>query len=131
MGIDIYARWRGQSAAEVEQQYTGFAVDHGHVGYLREAYHGAPYATRALLPEAFAETLILAYPAGVPIEAGKMRARLAAVLDVARERECTIYGHDEHHRETRAVLASIEAFVRLCEEKEAATGEPCRIVASF
>ena len=46
MGIDIYARWNGQSSAEQQAQYTGFSIEHGHVGYLREAYHGAPYATR-------------------------------------------------------------------------------------
>jgi predicted Rossmann fold nucleotide-binding protein DprA/Smf involved in DNA uptake len=45
MGIDIYARWKGQTRQEQEAQYTGFSVVHGHLGYLREAYHGEPYAT--------------------------------------------------------------------------------------
>lgn len=38
---------------ERRAQQTGFSVVHGHVGYLREAYHGEPYATRVLVPEAF------------------------------------------------------------------------------
>jgi len=42
-------RWNGQTKAEIEAQYTGFSVVHGHVGYLREAYHGAPYATEYLV----------------------------------------------------------------------------------
>jgi hypothetical protein len=53
MGIDIYARWKGQTDAETQTQMTGFSVVHGHVGYLREAYHGEPYATKYLLREAF------------------------------------------------------------------------------
>jgi hypothetical protein len=32
---------------------AGFSVEHGHLGYLREAYHGEPYATRVLVPESF------------------------------------------------------------------------------
>jgi hypothetical protein len=31
-------------------------VLHGHVVYLREAYHGEPYATRVLVHEAFEPT---------------------------------------------------------------------------
>ena len=53
MGIDIYARWKGQTEAEEQAQNTGFSAVHGHVGYLREAYHGEPYATRYLAAEAF------------------------------------------------------------------------------
>jgi hypothetical protein len=46
MGIDIYMRWKGQTDEETQAQFVGFSVVHGHVGYLREAYHGAPYATK-------------------------------------------------------------------------------------
>jgi hypothetical protein len=42
MGIDIYAEWRGQTDAESDAQVAGFSGVHGHVGYLREAYHGGP-----------------------------------------------------------------------------------------
>jgi len=53
MGIDIYAEWRGMTEEESNAQITGFDAAAGHVGYLREAYHGEPYATRVLVPEAF------------------------------------------------------------------------------
>jgi hypothetical protein len=53
MGIDIYAEWKGMSEAEKKAQVTGFSVEHGHVGYLHEAYHGEPYATQMLVPESF------------------------------------------------------------------------------
>ena len=32
---------------------TGFSTGHGHVGYLREAYHGGPYATKVMFPESW------------------------------------------------------------------------------
>ena len=57
MGIDIYARWEGQTEAEKEAQYTGFSTTAGAVGYLREAYHGGPYVTQWLMPEAFSPDL--------------------------------------------------------------------------
>lgn len=54
MGIDIYARWRGQTDAERQaQEEAWLSTTSGHVGYLREAYHGEPYATRHLCKEAF------------------------------------------------------------------------------
>lgn len=46
MGIDIYMRWGGQSEKEIKKQYTGFSTTSGHLGYLCEAYHGAPYVTK-------------------------------------------------------------------------------------
>ena len=56
MGIDIYARWRGQTLDEIAAQTrAGFSVEAGSTGYLREAYHGEPYATRHLCAEAFDE----------------------------------------------------------------------------
>ena len=54
MGIDIYPTWQGQTEAESNAQSTGFSAVHGHVGYLREAYHGGPYVTKYLVAEAFA-----------------------------------------------------------------------------
>ena len=53
MGIDIYAKWDRMSRQEEAAQITGFSVEHGHVGYLREAYHGEPYATKVFVPQAF------------------------------------------------------------------------------
>ena len=54
MGIDIYARWRGQTEEEAEAQYSAaFSPLSGNVGYLREAYHGELYATMHVCREAF------------------------------------------------------------------------------
>ena len=131
MGIDVYARWRGQTAEEKQAQITGFSIAHGHVGYLREAYHGEPYATQALVPEAFNETLMRAFPEGVPVSAESLRTRLPAVLEIAVQRESEIYGHDREDEDTKTVLKSFRDFVSLCEERENATGEACCIVASF
>ena len=53
------------------------SADEGHVGYLREAYHGEPYATRFLFPESFAsETREARIPAKT------LRARLPEALHV-------------------------------------------------
>jgi hypothetical protein len=128
MGIDIYASWRGQTEAEVSAQITGFSIEHGHVGYLREAYHGEPYATRVLVPEAFDTEH---YPDGAPIRAADLRARLPEALKVATERERALYHHDQFHEDTRATRKSFRDFVALCERKERETGEPCSIIASY
>ena len=86
MGIDIYAAWRGMKRADKAAQITGFSVHHGHVGYLREAYHGEPYATRVLVPEAFERADWVEIPARL------LRERLPQVLDIARKRERAVYG---------------------------------------
>ena len=125
MGIDIYARWKGQSAEEHDAQCTGFSVVHGHVGYLREAYHGEPYATRELVHEAFESS---DHEAKIP--AVVLRERLPRTLALARERERVVY-HDTDEKFIHAVLQSFRDFVELCERKERETGEPVTIVASF
>jgi hypothetical protein len=51
MGIDIYARWKNQTPKQKKKQITGFSVEHGNVGYLREAYRGEHFATRYLCRE--------------------------------------------------------------------------------
>ena len=86
MGIDIYAQWSGMTEAEQAAQITGMSVVHGHVGYLREAYHGEPYATRVLVPEAFD-----GHGKPVAIPAALLRKRLPATLAAADMRERTIY----------------------------------------
>ena len=74
MGIDIYTRWKGQTDEETQAQMTGFSIVHGHVGYLREAYHGEPYATKYLLREAFE------HPDRCRIPASVLRQRLPHTL---------------------------------------------------
>jgi hypothetical protein len=58
MGIDVYVRWRGQTHEEGKAQVTGFSIVSGHVGYLREAYHGEPYATKVMFPECWDHDLV-------------------------------------------------------------------------
>lgn len=125
MGIDIYARWRGQTEDERQRQYTGCSTVHGHVGYLREAYHGEPYATHHLCAEAFESgTGVAAIPAAT------LRERLPRTLELVEERERTVYKETDRAAIDR-VKASFSDFVALCERKERETGEPVRITASY
>jgi hypothetical protein len=122
-GIDVYAHWKGKTLAEERAQINGHSVAHGHVGYLREAYDGEPYATELLVPEAFERE------AEVP--AAHLRARLDEVLRVASRRQVKVYARSADNADARAVLKSFVDFVELCERKERETGKPCRIVARF
>ncbi len=123
MGIDICARWRGQTEDEIQAQYrAGFSVEAGGIGYLREVYHGEPYATRHLCAEAFA-----AGEADIP--SATLRDRLPETLRLAEERERRLYAADEE--DIRAVKQSFSDFVSLCERKERETGFPVRIIASY
>ena len=125
MGIDIYARWKGQSGDEVEKQHeAAFTTEAGAVGYLREAYHGEPYATEYLVAEAFASK------DGSAIPAATLRQRLPETLRLAEERERTLYNATTPE-DIEPVLRSYTAFVELCERQERQTGEPVRIVASW
>ena len=93
-------------------------------GYLREAYHGEPYATRVLVPEAFERADWVEIPARL------LRERLPQVLDIARKRERAVYGITEKE-EIEKVARSYVDFVELCEAKERQTGEPCLIRAAW
>jgi hypothetical protein len=123
MGIDIYAKWLGMTDEDEASQITGFSAVHGHVGYLREAYHGEPYATKLLVPEAFEN-------GRAEIPATTLRARLPEALAAAEKRERTLY-HETDDTEIECILQSYRDFVALCERKERVTGRPCLIVASF
>lgn len=125
MGIDIYAVWKGRTKEEEKAQVTGFSVVSGHVGYLREAYHGEPYATRHLCREAFAsETGEALIPAAV------LRERLPETLRLAEERERRVY-HETDPAHVEDVKRSFTDFVELCEAKERATGEAVTVIASY
>src|SRR5262245_9069313 len=87
MGIDIYAHWRGQSDDEENAQITGFSGVHGHVGYLREAYHGGPYVTKYFVAEAFA-----ADEGEAAIPSQRLRARLPIAVLMHIYREHKLYG---------------------------------------
>lgn len=76
MGIDIYLRWPDMTEEDKEKQYTGMSTVSGNVGYLREAYHGGPYATKILVREAFE-----ADKGEAEIPAAVMRERLINVTE--------------------------------------------------
>lgn len=65
-----------------------------------------------------------------PIYASTLQSRLPAVLVVAEQRERELYGVTDQ-AETNRVLKSYSDFVELCARKEAETGEPCLIIASY
>lgn len=126
MGIDIYARWVGITAAEHEIQMKEWSsVTSGQFGYLREAYHGEPYATRHLCKEAFEES----EEGETCIPASTLRERLDETLRLVEIREKAIYGSDENR--IAEVKNSFSDFVALCEAKERETGAGIVIVASY
>jgi hypothetical protein len=138
LGIDIYLRWRDMTPAELEAQRTGFSVEHGHVGYLREAYH-EPYATQVLVPEAFAvqeQGLETARLAGLDVNDGfevaipghVLRGRLEAACGTAIERGRLVYD-DVLAPDSPAVRSFID-FVSLVERLEREGREP-RVYASY
>jgi hypothetical protein len=76
MGIDIYLKWEGMEEDDKQKQITGMSTTAGEFGYLREAYHGGPYATKILCREAFeAENCEAEIPAAV------LRERLTHVTE--------------------------------------------------
>lgn len=96
MGIDIYLEWDGMEEEEKSAQATGFSITSGNVGYLREAYHGGPYATRILVREAFeAENCKAQIPAEI------MRERLTHVTEPAMT--------GEGHRLAEMIVGMIES----------------------
>jgi hypothetical protein len=124
MGIDIYAKWKNQNEAEQTAQSEVFlSATEGRKGYLREAYHGEPYATRFLCAEAFG------MEDGARIRAAVLKERLPDTLALVEERERKIYKSKPH--EIEEVKQSYRDFVALCQEKERETGEAVRIVASY
>ena len=126
MGIDIYAQWKRQTEEEEEAQLTGFSVKHGHVGYLRESYHGEPYATRHLVAEAFESP-----DAEAKIPAKTLRRRLPETIRIAKKRLRVVYNRKGRIPDDDPVIQSFVDFVALCERKEQQTGEPVTIVASY
>lgn len=79
MGIDVYLKWKNMDQDDEKQQITGFSTVEGRRGYLREAYHGGPYATKILCREAFESETCEAQ-----ISAATMRERLTNVTEPAR-----------------------------------------------
>lgn len=124
MGIDIYAKWKGQTKAQKDKQYTGFSLVSGHVGYLREAYHGEPYATHVMFPECFKSD-----DGEARISYSILRSRLPKTLQAVEERCKSIYKTNDQDI-TRFKQSYID-FVNLCETMEIKKKEPCTIYASY
>lgn len=114
MGYDVYMKWKGQTKAEREAQFTGFSTVHGHAGYLRESYAGSVHAIHVLITEDAASS-----DDGVPVRASDLRDRLAATLEAVATR----YKGADREKLLR-VKKSYSDFVELAERKEAETGEP-------
>jgi hypothetical protein len=123
MGIDVYLKWRRQTNEEVNAQITGFSAAHGHTGYLREAYHGEPYATRVLISEDWSRQP----DEGFSIPAKTLAKRLADAQAAARERARHLYKQEDDP----PMVKSLADFVALAAQKEQETGEPCLVVVSY
>lgn len=126
MGIDIYMEWDGITEEEGDSQITGFSTTSGHLGYLREAYHGGPYATKILVAEAFeSEECVAEIPASV------LRSRLPETIKAAKQRQLLIYDGRDVLDEDNPVIKSFTEFVELAEKMEKRTGKPVTIIASY
>lgn len=124
MGIDIYARYRGQPQEELDEQSSYYMTGAGGgVGYLREAYHGQPYVTRFLVGEAFAT-------GEAAIRAALLRERLPEARRLAEVRLRQVY-QETDDREIRSTQDNYTAFVEFCERIERETGEPALIIAWY
>lgn len=129
MGIDVYMRWKNQTGVQRDAQITGFSVVSGHVGYLREAYHGRVYATRVLAPEAFEEHPEDDDWQGAPIPAAVLRERLPETIAAVKRRYRETY-KEEIADDDKAIKSYVD-FVELAERVERETGEPVLVYASW
>jgi len=135
MGIDVYLKWDGMTNEEYEAQLTGFSVTSGDVGYLREAYHGEPYATHELITEDWSDQPYnedAERPdykgCGFSIPNEVLKKRLPKVLKVVKEREITLYKGTLD--DVYEVQESYKDFVALHGELEK-NGKNPRIIISF
>jgi hypothetical protein len=150
MGIDIFMNpnyIENERLGDVgySDEAPAFSINSGHQGYLREAYHGGPYATEVLVPEAFAwsqwlgecpaddwpDDLDRALMAGSPIRAAVMRERLPATKDTYYERLGKVYPDTTRTEADDTWERSFVAFVELAERIEAITGEAVQVYASY
>ena len=131
MGIDCYLvnpETNQIHAEEIGQEEAmGFNPFSGHVGYLREAYHGGPYATKVLLPEAWIDEEERDEGGAISIKASTLRHRLPKTLEAAAIRNRENYAN----RDEDAVLKSFKDFVDLAEDLEKKNGKPCKFYGSY
>ena len=131
MGIDCYLINPDTNKLHAEEtgqeEAMGFNPFSSHAGYLREAYHGGPYATQVLLPEGWIDEHERDEEGAFTIEASTLRNRLPKTLEAAAIRNRENYsGRDEE-----MVLKSFKDFVDLAEELEKEKGKPCKFYVSY
>lgn len=141
MGIDIYAEWGDESFHDRADREVGrpdYKADRetakkqsaliysGANGYLRESYHGRPYATREFVREAFE-----AKDATARIPASVLMGRLekAAADTIQRYRE--VYDCEPRSEETLWQMRQFADFARKVAEIERETGVTPNIIASY
>ena len=125
MGIDIFAEWDKQSKSKRKTPLDAWlATVSADIGYLRESYHGEPYATRFLFAEAFASET---GKAQIPAET--LESRLPMALKLVEERARKLY--EATDEEVEQEKQSFCDFVELCARKEQETGEAMRIFAWY
>ena len=122
MGIDVYLKWKGMSENERKKQFTGFDITKGNVGYLREAYHGEPYATKVLISEDWDSQP----DEGFKIPNKTLVERLPEVIKAAIERG-KIYG--EILTKSSPAVKSYIDFIELHGKLEAAGKKPTIIIS--
>ena len=130
MGIDCYLvnPDSGELHAEEtgQRDRMGFNTLSGDAGYLREAYHGGPYATHVLLEEGWNDGDI-DDKGNFSLPASTLRNRLSETLEAAAIRNKSLYsGQDEE-----GVLESFKDFVALAEKLEEKNGKPCKFHVSY
>ncbi len=95
MGIDIYVEWDKRTEEEHDKQMTGFSIESGDVGYLREAYHGTPYATKYFVQEAFEyDNIKDDDDLAVAISSDTLLQRVPLAVDIHIQRHKEIYKED-------------------------------------
>lgn len=124
MGIDIYMNWDGMTEEDKQAQYQGFSIEHGHVGYLREAYFKSDhYVTKFLVKEAFESD-----DGSAEIPASILRQRLPMAIKLHMLREKIAYDLDVN--EDDPSTKSFTDFVELAEKLES-EGKTVKITASY
>ena len=108
------------SKKQKDRQITAFDTTMGRTGYLREAYHGEPYATEKLIPEARNKTLD---PSNLQVPNRLLKQRLPSTIKAAIKREQTIYKAKNVTIKSPVVKSYID-FVALHEKLEKAGKKP-------
>ena len=124
MGIDVYVEWDKRTEEEHDRQITGFSIESGDAGYLREAYHGSPYATHYFVQEAFEDE---EYD-GVAIPSDTLLQRVPLAVDIHIQRHKEIYKEDVK-KEDKSARAFGE-FAKLVQDLERQGKKP-KIRASY